>query len=97
MPDGLSLPDQCAYRFLVGLYRDLRNGTITREQAISDKGKMSYQYSLASGTMEQWSKMGKHWADKLKRVEAAQSAYMKNRTLENADALCAVLDGRKLV
>lgn len=94
IPDGLSLVDQCAFRFLRSMYRDIRTGVQTREQAIEEKGKMTYQYDKEKRSMEHWSKMGSYWAEKYSRVEAAQSAYKKNRTLENADALCAALDGR---
>ena len=94
IPDGLSLVDQVAFRFLRSMYRDIRTGVQTREQAIEEKGKMTYQYDKEKRSMEHWSKMGSYWAEKYSRVEAAQSAYKKNRTLENADALSAALDGR---
>lgn len=94
IPDGLSLVDQCAFRFLRSMYRDIRTGVQTREQAIEEKGCMTYQYDKEKRSMEHWSKMGSYWAEKYSRVEAALSAYRKNRTLENADALCAALDGR---
>lgn len=94
IPDGLSLVDQCAFRFLRSMYRDIRTGVQTREQAIEEKGCMTYQYDKEKRSMEHWSKMGSYWAEKYSRVEAAQSAYKKNRTLENADALCSALDGR---
>ena len=48
MPDGLSLPDQLAFRFLSSMYASIRAGSITRERAISDKGKMTYQYNIAN-------------------------------------------------
>ena len=41
MPDGLDLPDQMAYQFLPSLYRDIKAGSITRDQAALDKGKMT--------------------------------------------------------
>lgn len=94
MPDGLSLVDQCAFYFLQIMYQGLRTGAKTREQAAEEKGRMTYQYDKEKRTMEHWSKMGSYWAEKYSRVEAAQSAYRKNRTLENADALSAALDGR---
>lgn len=94
IPDGLSLVDQCAFRFLRSMYRDIRTGVQTREQAIEEKGYMTYQYDKEKRSMEHWSKMGSYWSEKYSRVEAAQSAYKKNRTLENADRLSAVLDGR---
>lgn len=64
------------------------------EQAVLEKGQMTYSYEKAKKEMESWSKMGRYWTDKYKAVEAAQNAYLKNRTLENADRLSAALDGR---
>lgn len=52
------------------------------------------QYDKEKRSMDHWSRMGNYWAERYSRVEAAQSAYRKNRTLENANALCAALDGR---
>ena len=43
--------------------------------------------------MESWRKMGDFWAETYRQVEAAQTAYRKNRTLANADRLIAALDG----
>lgn len=94
IPDGLSLVDQVAFRFLRSMYRDIRTSVQTREQAIEEKGKMTYQYDKEKRSMEHWSKMGQYWAEKYKAVESAQNAYRKERTLENADRLIAALDGR---
>ena len=96
MPDGLALPDQLAFQFLRSMYRDIRSGWSSREQAILEKGQMTHSYNKAKGEMDNWSKMGGYWAKKYKAVESAQSAYLKNRTLENADRLSAALDGRLL-
>ena len=83
MPDGLSLVDQCA----------LRTGSKDRDQAIKEKGQMTYQYNKEKCIMESWRKMGDFWAETYRQVEAAQTAYRKNRTLANADRLIAALDG----
>lgn len=94
MPDGLSLPDQLAYQFLVNLYDRLRKGIITREQAAEEKGKMTYQHSVSNNILKSYQTMGTYWAGMRKALEASQIAYQKDRTLENADRLSAVLDGR---
>lgn len=94
MPDGLGLPDQLAFQFLRSMYRDIRVGVLSRAQAIIEKGQMTYAYNKANGEMRNWSKMGQYWAEMHKEVEAAQINYRKDRTLENADALVAILDGR---
>lgn len=94
MPDGLDLPDQCAFQFLVNMYTRLRNGTVDRDQAIKEKGQMTYKHSIAKNILDQSSTMGKYWADLRRDLEVAHTRYIKNRTLENADALSAALDGR---
>ena len=94
MPDGLSLVDQCAFYFLQTMYQGLRTGTKTREQATEEKGRMAYQYYKEKRTMEHWHRMGDHWSEIIRQTEAAQNAYRKSRTLENADRLSAALDGR---
>lgn len=94
MPDGLSLVDQCAFYFLQEMYRGLRTGAKTRERAAEEKGKMTYQYDKEKRAMERWQTMGEYWSEMRRNLESAQNAYRKNRTLENADALSAALDGR---
>ena len=54
---------------------------------------MTYQYNKEKYIMESWRKMGDFWAETYRQVEAAQTAYRKNRTLANADRLIAALDG----
>lgn len=75
MPDGLSLPDQLAFRFLSSMYASIRAGSITRERAISDKGKMTYQYNIANESMKQWKELGQHWSNIIKYAEFAQTQY----------------------
>ena len=93
MPDGLSLPDQLAYQFLKNLYDRIRRGSVTREQAALEKGRMTHQYNLAKETLLRYSELGDRWSNLLKRVEGAQIRYRMSRTLENADILSGVLDG----
>lgn len=94
MPDGLSLPDQLAYQFLKNLYDRIRRGSVTREQAALEKGRMTHQYNLAKDKLSRYSVLGDRWANLLKRAEGAQIRYQMDRTLENADLLSLVLDGR---
>ena len=93
MPDGLSLVDQCAFYFLQTMYRGLRTGSKDRDQAIKEKGQMTYQYNKEKCIMESRRKMGDFWAETYRQVEAAQNRYRKERTLEAADMLSDVLDG----
>lgn len=94
MPDGLALPDQLAYQFLKNLYDRIRRGSVTREQAALEKGRMTHQYNLAKETLSRYSALGDRWSELLKRAEEAQIRYQMDRTLENADLLSAILNGR---
>ena len=93
MPDNLSLPDQLAYQFLANLYDRVRRGTITREQAIKEKGQMTYQRNIQESTLKTYRDMSERWTFLWKQTEGARTRYMLRRTLNAADELCASLDG----
>ena len=93
MPDCLSLPDQLAYQFLANLYDRVRRGTITREQAIKEKGQMTYQRNIQESALKAYRDMSEHWTCLWKQTEGARAKYRIYRTLAAADALCDSLDG----
>lgn len=93
MPDGLSLEDMSAYQFLVLLYERYRRKQITREQAAEEKGKMLSELDRRKRSAAFESKLMLYHARQAKAAESALNAYRKERTLENADRLCNVLDG----
>ena len=67
MPDGLSLVDQCAFYFLQTMYRGLRTGSKDRDQAIKEKGQMTYQYKNALWKVGgRWAISGQRHTDRLK-------------------------------
>ena len=90
MPDGLSYPDQLLYQAVALLYARYRAGNISRDQAVREKKKLLDEYRVYQ-FQEQ---MGKEWVDVIKLTDLARADYMKNRTLENADRLVAILEGR---
>lgn len=94
MPDGLDLPDQFAFQFLANMYARIRNGSLTKDQAVKEKGSMTYKHSVAKNILEMSSTMGKYWADLRRDTEAANIQYRKNPSRKTADALSAALDGR---
>ena len=94
MPDGLDLPDQCAYQFLANMYSRIRSGNIDKAQAIKEKGKMTYRHAIAKKILTQSSVMGKYWADLRRDIEQINIQYVKNPTIENAYKLSSALDGR---
>lgn len=94
MPDGLSLVNQTYFEGIRYLYAQFHSGTINRECGSADKKKMLRKRELRE-QKESYERELAFWHANLRRdIEAAHTAYKKNRTLENADRLSAALDGR---
>ena len=89
MPDGLSLVDQVYFQGLAHLYARFHLKVIDRE-----KGQMLYQHDLSKRSQEFESKMAKYHAELRKQTEGALNRYRKERTLEAADNLANVLEGK---
>ena len=92
MPDGLSYPDQILYLELRMLYRQYFQKVIDRETAIKEKKKLLDEYRCCQYREE----MGNHWVEIIRLTDLARCDYKKNRTLENADRLVEIIEGRKL-
>lgn len=93
MPDGLPLEDQLCYQGLSFLYSRYHSGTIDREQGkkearmirfrcLENRKKMAFERKCGERSVRLW-----------REIESASNAYAKNRTLENADRLVAVIYG----
>lgn len=89
MPDGLTFPDQCMFQALAALYVRYRMGTVTREQAATEKKSLLDNYRVYQFNWE----MGERLVEVIKKTETARSLYRKDRTLNNADNLLASIDG----
>lgn len=89
MPPGITFPDQLMFQALSLLYARYRAKTITREQASVEKKQLLREHE---SFVYRW-KLGHHYVEVIKRTEAARTAYRKDRTLENADALLRAIDG----
>ena len=94
MPDGLNLTDQWFFQSISLLYERYRAGFINREKEKKENGQIVYRRDKEMRQRECGNKLINHHVEQTKCIEAAQNAYRKNRTLENADALSAALDGR---
>ena len=92
MPDGLSYPDQILYLELRMLYRQYFQKVIDRETAIKEKKKLLDEYRCCQYREE----MGNHWVEIIRLTDLARCDYKKNRTLENADRLIEIIEGKKL-
>ena len=92
MPDGLSYPDQILYLELRMLYRQYFQKVIDRETATKEKKKLLDEYRVYQHREE----MGNHWVEIIRLTDLARCDYKQNRTLENADRLVEIIEGKKL-
>ena len=92
MPDGLSYPDQILYLELRMLYHQYYQKVIDRETATREKKKLLDEYRCYQYREE----MGNHWVEIIRLTDLARCDYKKNRTLENADRLIEIIEGKKL-
>lgn len=92
MPDGLSYPDQILYLELRMLYAQYFKKIIDRETATKEKKKLLDEYRLYKFREE----MGNKWVEVIRLTDIARCDYNKNRTLENADRLVEIIEGRNL-
>lgn len=89
MPDGLTSPEQTLYLQLRMLYSQYRSGLVSREQAKEEKRMLCREFD----NNKYKEKMYRYWVEQTRRTEGCKNAYMKNKTIENADRLVRVLDG----
>ena len=92
MPDGLSYPDQILYLSLRMLYAQYFKKLIDRETATKEKKKLLDEYRCYQYREE----MGNQWVEVIRLTDLARCDYKKNRTLENADRLVEIIEGKKL-
>ena len=92
MPDGLSYPDQILYLELRMLYHQYYKKIIGRDTAAKEKKKLLDEYRCYKYREE----MGNHWVEIIRLTDLARCDYKKNRTLENADRLIEIIEGRNL-
>ena len=92
MPDGLSYPDQILYLELRMLYHQYYQKVIDRDTATKEKKKLLDEYRV-NQFMEE---LGKQWVEVVRMTDIARCDYKKNRTLENADRLIEIIEGKKL-
>ncbi len=93
MPDGLSLPEQQAYTALRNIGISFWQGVLSQELATKEKRKVRATLQRALEQKAFDDKLTAYHVYLIKASEFAKSAYLKNRTLENADHLVNVLDG----
>ena len=90
IPDGLSYPDQILYMELRMLYRQYFQKVIDRKTATKEKKKLLDEYRRCQYREE----MGNRWVEIIRLTDLARCDYKKNRTLENADRLVEIIEGK---
>lgn len=93
MPSGLSQPEQLLYQSLCVLYSRYRRGEISREQAADEKQKLLSACEANEKHVEFVYKTSTYYANLRTRVNAAQTEFRKNPTVENAKKFSDCLDG----
>ncbi len=93
LPEGLPLHDQMVYISLRSLYHDYYERRIEREAASAEKRRIIGAWQRAIDTVEFQRKLAFSQAQVIKATEAAQRAFRKEPTIENAWHLSRVLDG----
>lgn len=89
----IPLEDMVLSEGLEALKERRRLRAITADQEMAKRGAMIYEYDRRKRMAEGTERLARCHADLRKNIEAAQTAYRKNRTLANADRLIAALDG----
>ena len=74
------------------LYHQYYQKVIDRDAATKEKKKLLDEYRVNQFREE----MGNHWVEIIRLTDIARCDYKKNRTLENADRLIEIIEGKKL-
>lgn len=91
MPNGLEYPDQILFLQLRMLYAQKRSGIIDRETAIIEKKKLLDEYKLYQFR----NSLEKEWVEIIKLTEVARADFRKNPSIETAERLVSLIEGRK--
>lgn len=93
MPDGLDIFDQLRFHGLSYIYFDWKKKVISKEAASEYKQSLLKELDFLRKEKEFAIRCWDSACRVYQQTEAARNAYCTNRTLENADAIIAALDG----
>lgn len=91
MPEGLNAPGQGLFQNLRLLYKQYREGVISRDAAVREKKEMVRTYELEMF----YERMGEEFVWIIKHTEVARAEYRKNPCHENAMKLIEIIEGRR--
>lgn len=89
LPEGLALTDSKMFLALRTLYSEYRSGAVSREQASAEKRTLLRAYE-ADCKMDE---LVKAHARLRTAINNAVDAYMLDKSITNADAIIAAIDG----
>ena len=91
MPEGLEYPDQIMFLQLRMLYDQFKKGIINRDTAQKEKKQLLQEYQCYKFR----DSMEKEWVEIIKLTELARADFRKNPSIETAERLVAIIEGRK--
>ena len=94
MPEGLDLVDQLMFQALRLLYARYRRKELSRAAATIEKGQLLYAYDRNTRQWVSSSQLAKWHFELIKATEGALDRFRKEHSLEAADQLADVLDGK---
>jgi hypothetical protein len=92
MPKGLQYHDQLTFQALRNLYRDYKKQIIDRDTATREKAEILREWD----SMKFMCDLFRENVDMTQRTELIRAEYRKTRSLDAADRLCDILEGRKV-
>ena len=92
IPENLGTAEQLLFLKFRLLYQTAALGAITPEQGRREKIAILERFRLDSADERMWQHARELW----KKIEAAGTAYAKNRTIENADRFIEAVYGCEL-
>lgn len=93
MPDGLSQAEQCAFQAIAYLYARYRLKMIDREAGHREKLLIKAELERRISNDAFARRCTQYHVELTRKIELAHIEYRKDRTIEAADRLSAVLDG----
>lgn len=89
MPSGYDYPEQQFYEMFASMYERYHEGKLSRDAAIAKGRDLKDQYRVYRFN---WDLLEEN-ARMMAKTSEARSAYRKNRTLDNADAIILAMEG----
>lgn len=91
MPLDMPEADKIAFMMLRSLYGQVKQKIITRDMAVKEKKQIIEDYRCYQFQEE----MREEWVEIIKLTELARSEFRKNPSIETAECLVKIIEGRR--